>query len=54
MYAITSHNCVHSENSTKHISEIILQGFCKNNNSDDTYDTDENNTCFLMMLYAAH
>ncbi len=49
MYAITSHNCVHSENSTKYISEIIL-GILQEDNTDDTY---ENNTCFSLMLYTA-
>ena len=50
MYAITSHNCVHSENSTKYISEIIL-GILQEDNTDDTY---ENNTCFIIIIIIIH
>ncbi len=39
----------------KTVKRVLVKsylGFCKKNNTDDTYDTDENNTCFLMLYRA--
>ncbi len=54
MYTITSDNCVHFANRSitkKPKTEVLAKsylGFCKKNKTDDTYDIDENNACFLM------
>lgn len=44
-----SHNCVHSENCKALVKSYF--GFCKKNNTADTYDTDENNTRFWCYIY---